>query len=318
MIKNKKAFEMSFAWMFAIIAGTAILFIAIYATSQFIETRRYEIDTQTSAKLAILLDPLETSLESGKSSLLSFSSETRIFNDKCYTYGNFGEQSIGITSSSGIGKKWQTPSYGKPQYNKYIFSGSVEESKDFYVFSKPFKTPFKVSDLIIFSGQNYCFIQAPEAEEIKDELQGLNIKNAYFTDTKSNCSENSKKVCFSSSSGCDIAVYGNNYDFSSGYVSKEGKNLYYVDSLIYAALFSSPEVYECNVKRLMLRLVNLCLIYKDKIELLEKRGCSSNLDAHLTELANLANNLNSSKGLLLVQEKAQEIEQINEACKVYE
>ena len=62
-MKNKKALEMSFAWIFAIIAGIVILFLAIYATSQFIKTRRYEIDIQTAAKLAILLDPLETSLE---------------------------------------------------------------------------------------------------------------------------------------------------------------------------------------------------------------------------------------------------------------
>lgn len=317
-IEDKKGFEMSFAWLFAIIAGIAILFIAIYATSQFIKTRRTEIDVQTTAKLSILLDPLETSLEEGKSSLLSFNSETRIHNDKCYTYGNFGEQSIGISVSSGVGEKWQLPSYGKPQKNKYIFSDSLEENKEFSVFSKPFKMPFKISDLIIFSGQEYCLVQSPG--EIKDELESLNIKNVNFTNIKSECHENSKKICFGQSAGCDIAVYGDNYDFSSGYVSKEGENMYYVDSLVYTALFSSPEVYECNVKRLMLRLANLCLVYKDKIKILEKKDCSSLLDRDLIELSNLASSLNSSRSLLLVQEKAQEIGQINEAaeCKLYE
>lgn len=259
-IKDKKGLEMSFAWLFAIIAGIAILFIAIYATSQFIKTRRTEIDAQTTTKLAILLDPLETSLESGKSSLLSFDSETRVYN-KCASYGNFGEQSIGIAKSSRLGEKWQKPAYGKPQYNKYIFSQDVEQAKDFSVFVKPLNLPFKVSDLIIFSGQEYCFVQSPE--ETKDELQDLGIKNVYFTDRKNNCSETSKKVCFLSSSGCDIsvygdtAVYGGSSDFSSGYVKNQGKTLYYTDDLMYAAIFSSPDIYECNVKRLMLRLVNL-------------------------------------------------------------
>lgn len=311
---NKKAFEMSFAWMFAIIAGIAILFIAIYATTQFIEARKYEIDVQTAAKLAILLDPLETSLESGKSSILSFNSDTRIYNDKCYTYGNFGEQSIGISGKSGVGG-WQKQAYGKPMYNKYIFSGSMEEGKEFSVFLKPFNMPFKVSDLIFFSGEDYCFVQAPN--EIKDELEGLNLKKIYFTDKKSNCSENSKSVCFpgyGSASGCKISVYGNDYEFKTGAVSKDGQTLYYTRQLIYAAIFSSPGVYECNVKRLMLRLSNLCLVYKDEIKILEKRGCSSLLDSHLSEMISLAQNLNSSQSLLLVQEKADEIEKINEAA----
>ncbi len=313
---NKKAFEMSFAWMFAIIAGIAILFIAIYATSKFIEARKYEMDIQTAAKLAILIDPLETGLESGKSSVISFSSETRIYNDKCYTYGNFGEQSIGISGKSGVGAGWLKQAYGKPIYNKYIFSDSVEEGKDFSVFTKPLKLPFKVSDLIIFSGSKYCFIQAPN--EVKDELEGLNLGNVYFTDKKSNCSQESKTVCFSSS-GCEINVYGNDYGFKSGFVSKDRQTLYYSGPLIYGAIFSSTGVYECNVKRVMLRLANLCLIYKDKIKLLESRGCSSLIDSHLSELIRLADNLNSSQSLISVQEKADEIDRINEAavCRAY-
>lgn len=317
---NKKAIEMSFAWIFAIIAGIAILFIAIYVTTQFIKTRKYEIDIQTANKIAILIDPLETSLEAGKSSVIIFSSETRIYNDKCYTNGNFGEQRIGISEKSGVGEQWPKPAYGKPIYNKYIFSNSIEEEKEFSVFLMPFNIPFKVSDLIIFSGENYCFIQSPN--EIKDELEGLGIKNLYFTDKKSNCSQESKTVCFPTSgsiSGCKINVYGNDYEFSSGFVSKEGQSLYYTGPLIYGAIFSSPVVYECNVKRLMLRFSNLCLVYKDEIKILEKRGCSSLLDSHLSEMINLAQNLNSSQSLLLVQEKANEIDRLNEAavCKVY-
>lgn len=311
MIKNKKGFEMNFAWIFSIIAGVTILFLAIYATSQFIKTRKYEIDTQTAAKLSILLDPLETSLESGKSSLITFPSETRIYNDKCYTYGNFGEQSIGVAGSSG-GSRWQEPAYSKPQYNKYIFSQNIEQGEEFRVFSKPFNMPFKVSDLVFFLGQEYCFVNV--FEDIEDEIKGLGIKNVHFTDKKSNCSVESEIVCFSSSSGCDVAVYG---DFESGYVSKEGKNLQYSGPLVYGAIFSSSEVYECNVKRLMLRLVNLCLIQKDKIEVLESRGCGSLLDSHLNELISLARQ--ETPNLDAIKDKAEEINMINDAavCRLY-
>lgn len=313
-MKNKKAFEMNFAWIFSIIVGAAILFLAIYAASQVIKTERYKIDTQTATKLSILLDPLETSLESGISEVVRFSSETRIYNDKCYTYGNFGEQSIGVSVSSGVGEKWQKPAYGEPQHNKYIFSNSIEQGEEFVVFSKALKLPFKVSDLIFFSGKEYCFVQSPG--EIKSELQGLGLTNINFTETKSNCPENSEKVCFTGS-GCDISVYSD-YEFETGHVDKGGKSLYYTGPLIYGTFFSSPEVYECNVKRLLNRLINLCFIYKDKIEILERKDCSSLLDSHLNEMINLARN-GTSQDLLLIQEKAQEIERIDNTaeCRIF-
>jgi len=312
-MKNKKAIEMNFSVIFSVIAGIAILVLAIYATSQFIKTRRYEIDTQTAAKLSILLDPLETSLEAGKSSLIRFDSETRVYN-KCYTYGTFGKQTISISKRSRVGEEWQEPGGDTQLYNKYIFSDSIEENQEFSVFTKPLKMPFKISDLIFFLGKDYCFIQAPE--DIKDELQGLNIRKVNFTDQKSECPEVSEKVCFGQSAGCDIAVYSSD-NFESGYINKEGETLYYADSLIYAALFSSPEIYECNIKRLMLRLVHLSLVYKDEIQMIEKRGCGSLLDPHLSEIISLARV--EGVQLAAVKDKAEEIEIINSAatCRLY-
>jgi hypothetical protein len=308
---NKKAVEMNFSLIFSIIAGAAILFLAIYAASQFIETRRYEIDTQTAAKLSILLDPLETSLESGKSSLIHFDAETRIYNE-CYDYGNFGKQTISIAKKS-RGREWQDPGGDTQLYNKYIFSSEREQGQDFGIFTKPLKMPFKISDLIFFSGKDYCFVNAPE--DLKDELEGLSIKGVNFTTKNSDCSMVSEKVCFLSSAGCDITVYPT--DSESGNVVKNGATLYYTDSLLYGAIFSSPEVYECNVKRLMLRLVNLCFIYKDKIEILESKGCSSLLDSHLSELIGLARG--GAGQLAAVKEKADEINMINSVadCRLY-
>ena len=76
---NKKAIAMSFNWLFAIIVGAIILFLAIYATSKFIKTSEEVIYTETSAKLIALLDPLETGLASGKSEEISFKKQTRTY-----------------------------------------------------------------------------------------------------------------------------------------------------------------------------------------------------------------------------------------------
>jgi hypothetical protein len=306
---EKKGFEMSFSWIFAILVGVVILFLAIYFATRIVGTGRENVDAQTSAKLSILLDPLETSIGETKINKIIFGANSRIYNDKCRTEGNFGEQRIGIASYS-FGK-WKEPTYGEKQYNKYIFSQDVEEGREFYVFVKSFDLPFKVSDIIVLTSEEYCFIDAPG--NIKQDLEG--IKDFHFTDLKSNCSEESKKVCFSSSSGCDVSVYGE-FGFDRGYVSKEGARLDYIGELIYAAIFSSPEVYECNVERLRMRLINLCSIYKDEIKILSRTGCQSNLDIHLTEMINLANNAN----LMYLQDKSEQIKAVNNAaeCSLFE
>src|SRR3989344_6408770 len=311
-MKNKRGFEMSFAWMFAIIAGAVILFLAIYFASKMISSERFAVDAQTSAQLSILLDPLETSVEAGKASTIIFNKEMRIYNDRCDVSGNFGYQEIGTTAQSGLGKKWQEPAYGKELYNKYLFSQEIEQDKEFFVFSMPFEFPFKISDLIGFSADKYCFLEA--TNNIKEGLEGLNLENVQFTDSKLNCSEGSKIVCFKGDIGsCDIVVYESS-------VVKDSKVLFYTGNLVYAALFSDAEVYECNVKRLInLRLVNLALVYKDKIEFVQQRGCDSLLEIPLTNLISSAQNLNSSRDLLALQASADEIGKINEnaVCKIY-
>ena len=62
MIKksSKKAFEMSFAWMFSIIVGAIILFLAIYMTMKFIAPQRNISQSELAKSFGALLDPLET------------------------------------------------------------------------------------------------------------------------------------------------------------------------------------------------------------------------------------------------------------------
>ncbi len=313
-MKTKKGFEMSFSTIFALIAGAAILFLALYFAARFIGSQQTRIDAETATKLAVLMDPLETSLGESKSNILNFVTETRIHNDLCLIDGNFGNQEIGI-ASSGFGDKWKRPTYGKKQYNKYIFSDEVEEGKEFYVFVKSFNLPFKVSDIFILTSKKYCFIKIPEGS-VKDELESLNPGNFNFTDS-GGCAKGSKKVCFSASSDCDITVYGE-YGFKQGYVSKDGAKMEYIGPLLYGAIFSSPEVYNCNVKRLKMRTVRLASVYKDEIKILERASCNSQLDAPLTGLIALASG--DSENLALLQDTAEEIENVNSAaeCRLFE
>jgi len=51
--ENKKGLEMSFATIFALIAGATILFLAIYFASRFIVTQQTRIDAQTAKNVAV-------------------------------------------------------------------------------------------------------------------------------------------------------------------------------------------------------------------------------------------------------------------------
>ena len=99
--KNKKGIAMSFNWIFAIIAGGFILFLAIFAAGKFIKTSEISVNTQTAASLISLSDPLETGLASGKAHEIIFKKESRIFID-CNENTNFpfGKQTISFSEKT--------------------------------------------------------------------------------------------------------------------------------------------------------------------------------------------------------------------------
>ena len=320
-MKNKKAFEIGFSWLFAIIAGSIILLLAIYGVSRLIQEEKYVQYTESAKKINILLDPMETGIAGGKAGRIDFRTETRTFYGCSLSGKNiFGKNTISFSEKSGIGEKWAEPGGEISIYNKYIFANQTEEGKELYLFSKPFFLPFKVADLIFVSSNEFCFKNTPES--VVEEIEGLGIKNIHLE----NCSENDIKVCFGGGK-CEILVqgfcigYGCESQYSYGKVYKDNKVVYYAESLLYGAIVSSSEVYECNVKRLMIKTAQLSYIYKDKINFIEKKSCHSNIEPELNTMINLANSFTSSSQLFEAYQISKEINsknQNNALCKVYE
>ena len=240
-MRNKRgALDISFAWLFAIIVGGFILFLAVYAAIKLVGTEQTVQDAKTGKEIGILLNPLETGFESGKTNLLTMPVETRIYN-KCNNQGIFGRQIIQISQKSF--NQWSETNINVGFSNKYLFSGIYSEGKKFYLFSKPFEFPFKVADLIYVtpSEDKYCFVNPPE--EIYEELESLKQENIFLD----NCPAGIK-VCFSGESGCEVDV-----NYNGKYIEKNNERIYFEgDALMYAAIFSSKEIYECQLKRLML------------------------------------------------------------------
>src|SRR3990172_13409494 len=137
---NKKGFlQISFGWLFAIIIGAIILSFAIYASVKLINIEESVSSTETGKQIAVLLNPLETGFGEETSTPLSIPTESRI-NNKCETFGDFGEQ--GISVSQKRSGDWTETGAGQIFYNKYIFSNETVQGKNFYLFSKPFEFPF--------------------------------------------------------------------------------------------------------------------------------------------------------------------------------
>ncbi len=300
---NKKAYEFSFAWLFAILVGAVIIFLAIYITTQIVDVERTRIDTVRAKEIGVLLTPVETNLEQSKLATISVPQEIRLFNN-CTTNSNFGEQKLSALTKSGIGKNWQPePGVTSTFYNKYIFSqAELHSDNELYIFTKPFKFPYKIADLTIIwpDKTSYCFVFDSDAGKrgiIKTELENLKPKHVIRVSAKTDCQENAKTICFDDSS-CNI-----NININQEKVTLEnGETVSYIESqdssdrfaLLFAAVFSDSELYKCQVERLTMKAANLADLYRLKSNYLTTKGCRS---APLlpTLLQNYKSSLSSTK-----------------------
>ena len=306
LVTDKKGIAMSFNWIFAILAGGFILFLAVFSAGKFIRTSEQTLYTETAASLISLFDPLETGLASGKAHEIGFKKKSKIFFD-CEEDLNppFGKQTISFSEQT-FGDKYGERGQRVSIKNKYIFADDVVEGDDVYIFSKPFFMPFKVTDLVMVTSQDqdYCFYDSPEY--IQESLEGLNMKNIIFMNETNKC--DGVDVCFGTSrTVCEVKVIED-----QGYLIKNGKRVYFVGDMIYGAIFSTPSIYECNVKRIKVKFDELAKIYLDKIAIIERKDCDSKIGP---KLATMIGGLEDSRGLLGLYTIADDIDSINRQAK---
>jgi len=324
--RGKKAIAMPFEWIFAMLIGGVILFIAIYAVVHLMSTGQQTRYTQIAAELEGYLSPYETGQSSGISDEIHFSAESKFLFEQCEAGDNkpFGMQTFAFNQKS-FGKYGKTGDIIEIK-SKYIFANKSVEGKDFYVVSFPFFMGYKVSDLMVIYSEKYCFIDAPE--EIRESVENLRLKNINFSED--NCE--GIKVCFNNNQRCDIQISGECYsdcesDYDYGTIEKFDENgkiistNFYLGNLLYAGIFSSDEIYECNVIRLMNKFNELGKVYFDKIRLMEIKKCSSNIQIVLAGAMQNANGLQNSQGLISLDSQIKSIEKINqgtsEECRLF-
>jgi hypothetical protein len=291
-ISRKGSIE--FSWIFALIVGALILFLAFYFVGNKLLAGNQEQSTLSSHGLDILLNPFsqfgDIKVMSKDMIKLSTIQNLSFYCDPTGAGQNFNEISTTVDGNEGIPKRI---------YDKYIFSPQYIESKNIQVLSIPFEMPWRVADIIVLIDmkKKYCFIGAPDSMKntLGDAPTGLNLTNVYFVDAnmrEEDCPTiNTKTVCFSGSN-CDIIA--TLYSDNTGKIVKDfaRSEIYFAgDALMYAAIFSDSDIYECNVKRLASRIENQIDIYKGKSRSMTQKGCSFSFDFELlgTSASNIAN-----------------------------
>ena len=172
---SKKGIELSFAWIFAIIAGTIIILLAIYGATKLVGTSQTSQYSESSMNIKNMLNPIVNGVTSAYATKVDFPKETRLYLNCSMesTFTNvFGRQMLAFSEQSSFLKKWPSPGVSVSRYNKYIFSNSMEQGKTFYIFAKPFYVGFRVDDLVFMNAGKYCFVAAPET--IQKEITDLN------------------------------------------------------------------------------------------------------------------------------------------------
>jgi hypothetical protein len=315
---SKKGFEMSFAWLFAIIVGSAILILAVYFAVKLINTEQNGVNTQTAKEFANLFDPLQTSVEESKvAAPLELMTETQVYTS-CNPSGEFGTNIIRLAERSTFGdKNFTKPGEEISVNNQYIFSENKIQGKKFYFFIKSFNMPFKIADLMIVYSEKYCFVSPPALLNTEIGNLGGESHNIIIKDSVNGCG-NAVTVCFNGEK-CNINVICSTDDCESGVVKKENKEIYFINSLIYSAIFSSYDNYRCNVQRIAKRLSHLSELYADKARFVSGKGCETGLYGDMVVLKEAAESYSKLEDLTQIDGLAREIKIKNDnlICQLF-
>lgn len=315
--KGKRG-AMQFAWIFAIIVGGFILFLTFFFLGREIFVQEQKTTTEQAHGLDILLGPFSYlgAIAEATSNEINFFETTNLAFD-CNDLG------LGYSDIIVIGKKQQTMT-SHDIHDKYIYAQDME-TKKITVISKPFKMPFRIADLIYLADgeEIHCFVNAPL--RIENELSNLDV-GIEFYNSLSSCPQNAISICFDVSAPCDVKVYdrssGAIENYEIGEVRKGQEKMYFASkSLMYAAIFSNQEIYECNLNRIMTRQDLLVSVYREKARALSQKDCEENYGASLSVLDNAILNLepDSLSSIVALYNAAQQLDNLNSgaSCSLY-
>ena len=249
---EKKGQGVQFNWVFVIVAGGLILLFFMFFTARYFELHNLKVGSETARGL----DQVFLSAKSTPQ-YKTFNLEGNNFdlNFECDFFVIDGDY--------------------QQKIEYVLFGTDVKETSELIIWSKEFKKPFKVDNIVyvldprkkIYVEGNLEFLQG-----LPDNLNIVSTANdadsLVFFDSCPQGYSGKKKVCVKNN---QISFNGESYS-------------YYDDSLVYAALVSDPNNFKCAVEKLEEKWSNLFEIYSRKTEFMQE--CStifSNLKLELDD-----------------------------------
>ncbi len=272
---EKRAVASSLSWIVVVLVGAAILFLAIFFAGKIGDVGEFK----GNIDIANYLDGVFGSFGSSGAVASVTSKEVDVPGSVLVDF-DCKEIIVGTADEEAV-----------KRHENLIF-GKDAVYKEMNVFSKAFKMPFRVADLVYVYAGKVCFIGFPdEYWSVLAELNDKFVGSVEKCGRVSCCSRESEKVMFLS--------------LEDEKVSKE---------LVLGKIFSDSELFECNVKELGRRIVLLSQIYEKKAGYLQGReDCSYTvIKWKLVELRGIA--LRMEKGELVFEvlnSVASELEYLN-------
>jgi hypothetical protein len=284
-MKKRGAVEVQFNWIFVFVAGSLmLLFIVGFVTTQrqrAEESLAYRVLRDTSTLIA------QAGVASGKSDLLILNKPLRFDCDSmsCTEHGCSSGFSVDDTRI-----RWETPI-------RVIFSPDMIRGRKLITWSLDWGVPYRVVNFIYLSTPEirYVFIGSPDEPiaELYNELP-KSVDKELVSDPSSIINKNNYKVKMvyyesdpgsvppairgktqevtainilpdSSGDNTGIIRFYEQGDLRSTFV-EVGEANYLGTPSIHGAIFSNDlEIYECNMKKALLRLNKVSSVYREKV-----------------------------------------------------
>lgn len=267
---EKKGQGVQFNWIFVIVAGGLILLFFMFFTARYFELHNLRVGSETARGL----DQVFLSAKSTPQ-YKTFNLEGNNFdlNFECGFFvidGNY-----------------------RQEIDYVLFGTDVSDTDELLIWSREFNKPFKVDNVVyvldprkkIYVEGNLEFLQGLP-DDLNIASNANDADSLVFFDYCPSGYDGKKKVCVVNN---QISFDGETYN-------------YYDDSLVYAALVSDPNNFECAVERLEKKWSNLFKIYSRKTEFMS--GCNSlfsNLKSELDDASNyvlFGNGINNEDSLI--------------------
>lgn len=301
-MRNNKGIEASFGWIFSLMVGAVVLVLAIIAVAQLVTQERGVQQTLSAQEVATWFAATQSEQEtSSVPRNLTFPALTRL-SMTCSSAGALGTQEITVATRSGIGEPWSRAGIPARFHQNYVFMQEQAEGKHFRILVKPINLPYAIGDAIMVFSEKYCFVAPPvDVEDDVALLQTSSLGQGTITNVASieQCARNSTSVCFvgegeSARTNCQIVV--DTRTKSVALRGAGGQRVSYEDGLAIAAIVSSPELYRCQIERMMRRSAELAHLYQKKSELVAAYtdGCSTALQQELKAYEVLTRNASAS------------------------